>query len=78
MTETGYGIGDAYEGKYGAIAISGILCYNKYDSGQPQQAVVAVDLHTGQQLWERTLGFNGNMYGTGRISFGQIVRIQHQ
>lgn len=73
---TGYAIGDAYEGKYGAIAISGVLCYNKYDSGQPQQTVVAVDLHTGQQLWERTLGFNGNMYGTGRISFGQIVRTE--
>ena len=73
---TGYGIGDAYEGKYGAIAISGILCYNKYDAGQPQQATVAVDLHTGEELWERTLGFNGNMYGNGRISFGQILRFK--
>ena len=71
---TGYGIGDAYEGKWSAIVISGILCYNKYDAGQPQQTVVAVDLHTGETLWERTLGYNDNMYGTGRISFGQILR----
>jgi hypothetical protein len=76
VDSTGYAIGDAYEGKWGAITVSGVLCYNKYDSGQPQQTVVAVDLHTGKTLWERTLGFNGSMYGTGRISFGQIVRIE--
>ena len=28
---TGYGIGDAYEGKWGGIAIGGIFFYNKYD-----------------------------------------------
>jgi outer membrane protein assembly factor BamB len=73
---TGYGIGDAYEGKWGAISISGILCYNKYDAGQPQQKAVAVDLHTGETLWERTLGINDNIYGNGRISFGQILRFK--
>jgi hypothetical protein len=70
VDETGYGIGDAYEGKYGGgVIISGVLFYNKYDSGQPQQAVVAVDIHTGETLWEKSL-FNG------RISFGQVLRFK--
>jgi len=69
VDETGYGIGDAYEGKYGGVIIGGVLFYNKYDSGQPQQAVVAVDIHTGEKLWEKSL-FNG------RISFGQVLRFK--
>jgi len=56
--------------------ISGILCYNKYDAGQPQQTVVAVDLHTGEELWERTLGYDDSKYGNGRISFGQLLRFK--
>lgn len=68
VDQTSYGIGDAYEGKFGGVIISGVMYYNKYDSGQPQQAVVAVDLHTGQELWTRTLGNNG------RIAFGQVLR----
>jgi hypothetical protein len=73
---TGYGIGDAYEGKWGAIVISGILIYNKYDSNQPQQQVVAVDLHSGEELWTKTLGNNGALYGNGRLSFGQVLRFE--
>ncbi len=68
VDETGYGIGDAYEGKYGGVIIGGVLFYNKYDSGQPQQAVVAVDLHTGKELWTKSLLSNG------RISHGQVLR----
>ncbi len=72
---TGYGTGDAYEGKMnGAIAIGGIFFYNKYDAGQPQQEVVAIDLHTGEELWSRSLSNNGVFYGNGRIAFGQVLR----
>jgi hypothetical protein len=76
VDESGYGIGDAYEGKWGGCIISGVLFYNKYDANSPEQAVVAVDLHTGQTLWTRTLGYNGVMYGSGRISFGQVLRFE--
>jgi hypothetical protein len=74
IDETGYGIGDAYEGKFGGVIISGVMFYNKYDSGQPQQAVVAVDLHTGEELWTKSLANNGVNYGNGRIAFGQVLR----
>ena len=72
MGGNSYGTGDAYEGKWaGSVVIGGILFYNKYASflggSSPQQSVVAVDLHTGKQLWERT--FLGNQ----RIAFGQVL-----
>jgi len=64
----GYENGDAYEGKWsGSIIIGGVLYYNKYISGNPQQAVVAINLHTGKQLWEKT--FLSNQ----RLSFGQTL-----
>jgi hypothetical protein len=66
---TGYGIGDAYEGKYGGIIISGVLYYNKFESSEPTQQVVAVDLHTGKEMWTKTL--LNNM----RVSFGQVLSI---
>ncbi|HEX9261313.1 MAG TPA: PQQ-binding-like beta-propeller repeat protein, partial [Candidatus Bathyarchaeia archaeon] len=69
VDETGYGIGDAYEGKWGgACIIGGVLFYNKFESGQAQQQVVAVNLHTGKELWTKTF------FGNQRISFGQVVR----
>ncbi len=62
-----YGTGDAYEGKWaGSIIINGILYYNKFESGQPHQQVVAVDIHTGKELW--TKDFNNS-----RIAFGQVL-----
>ena len=72
--EHGYGTGDAYEGKWaGSVIISGVLYYNKYatftaGSTSPQQAVVAVDLHTGKELWTKTLPV-----GNQRIAFGQVL-----
>jgi hypothetical protein len=67
--EYGFQTGDAYEGKFaGAIIIAGVLYYNRYVSGAPQQTIVAVDLHTGKTLWERSYNFGGN-----RISRGQIL-----
>jgi outer membrane protein assembly factor BamB len=66
--EHAYGTGDAYEGKWvGSVIIGGILFFNKYIAASPQQAVVAVDLHTGKQLWERT--FLSNQ----RMAFGQVL-----
>ncbi|MCL1976495.1 MAG: PQQ-binding-like beta-propeller repeat protein, partial [Candidatus Bathyarchaeota archaeon] len=65
--EIGYQNGDAYEGKFaGSIIISGVLYYNKYVSGAPQQTIVAVDLHTGKTLWERSYDFGGSRISTGQ------------
>jgi len=64
-----YQHGDAYEGKFaGSIIIAGKLYYNRYVSNSPQQTIVAVDLHTGKTLWERSHSFGG-----GRISHGQVL-----
>ncbi|MEM0488846.1 MAG: PQQ-binding-like beta-propeller repeat protein [Candidatus Bathyarchaeia archaeon] len=64
--DRGYKTGDAYEGEWSnPIIISGILYYNKYWSAMTYDTeiypggfsyppgVVAVDLHTGEVLWER-------------------------
>ena len=65
--EDSYGIGDAYEGKWiGSIIISGVLYYHKQEAGAPNQEIVAVDLHTGEVLWEKSLMGQ-------RMSFGQII-----
>jgi outer membrane protein assembly factor BamB len=61
-----YECGDAYEGFYdGSVIIGGVLYYNRYKAGYPTQEVVAVDLHTGEELWIKVLGNNE------RIAFGQ-------
>jgi len=70
---TGYNAfecGDAYEGLFDAsVIIGGNLYYNHYKSGFPTQEVVAVDLHTGEELWTKTLlDPEGNPL---RLSFGQ-------
>ncbi len=67
-----YECGDAYEGKFGtgfpsysySIVLGGVLYYNRYESRMPTQEVVAVDLHTGKELWVKN--FNNT-----RVSFGQ-------
>jgi len=69
--EHGYGIGDAYEGKFsGAVIIDGKLYYNvmgsPFYSTVPTQLVKCVDLHTGEVLWSRQLN-GANL----RISFAQ-------
>jgi hypothetical protein len=71
--QVSYQDGDAYEGKFaGNIIIGGMLFYNKYPTylsrQSPIQAIVAVDLHTGEKLWERSYDFGG-----GRLSAGQIL-----
>jgi hypothetical protein len=62
--------GDAYEGLFSSsVILGGVLFYNHYKSGFPTQEVVAVDLHTGEELWCKPL-----LSPTGtalRLSFGQ-------
>ncbi len=70
--KVGYETGDAYEGKWsGSVIIAGKLYYNKFISGNPQQEVVAVDLHTGKTLWDKPLT-SGNVTNL-RIGFGQTI-----
>ena len=50
--------GDAYEGKFSySVIIGGVLYYNRFTNpergGLPSQGIVAVDLHTGEELWFR-------------------------
>ncbi len=64
--------GDAYEGKVpNSLIVNGIFYYNKkpgyFGGGDPQQTVVAVDMHTGKQLWEKEFTF-----GDGAVDFGMI------
>ena len=62
--------GDAYEGKFSSsVIMNGVLYYNvapggTYSSTLGVQGIMAVDLHTGQQLW-----FKNNT----ALSFGQIL-----
>jgi outer membrane protein assembly factor BamB len=66
--DKGFGIGDAYEGRFSSsVIISGVLYYNRYTDesrgGFSGQGIVAVDLHTGEELW-----FKNNT----RLAFGQV------
>jgi len=81
-----YEHGDAYEGKWvNPVVINGILYYNLYPAQDTStarmldpnykvidQKVVAVDIHTGEELWCKTLGDNQ------RLAFGQIMYWQTQ
>jgi hypothetical protein len=54
--QIGYDPGDAYEGKWsGSLTMGGKLYYQKYASGDAYKEIICVDLHTGQQLWDRVL-----------------------
>jgi hypothetical protein len=60
--------GDAYEGRWPTqFIIGGILYYCPFESGIPDQPVVAVDLHTGKELWTKVFLNNA------RPSFTQII-----
>ncbi len=67
--------GDAYEAFFSySIIIGGVLYYNEYKdvrftSAYPTQSVVAVDLHTGEELWNKPLTTpDGTVL---RLTFGQ-------
>ncbi len=54
----GISCGDAYEGIFeDSVIVGGVLFYNRFARGfagmQFQQGIVAVDLHTGEELWFR-------------------------
>ena len=60
--------GDAYEGRWPVqFIVAGILYYCPYETGIPDQPVVAIDLHTGKELWTKV--FMNNQ----RPSFTQII-----
>lgn len=67
--------GDAYEGRWPVqFIVGGILIYCPYETGLLDQPTIAVDLHTGKELWTKT--FFGNVSGgvaNLRPSFTQII-----
>ncbi|MDG6222296.1 MAG: PQQ-binding-like beta-propeller repeat protein [Candidatus Bathyarchaeota archaeon] len=70
LGEAAFECGDAYEGFFSdSIILAGVLVYNQYKAGFPTQKVVAVDIHTGEELWNKELQ---NLDGKAlRVSFGQ-------
>ncbi|MEM3442207.1 MAG: hypothetical protein QXV09_07995, partial [Candidatus Bathyarchaeia archaeon] len=67
--------GDAYEGKWSnSLVIMGVLIYQKFDSvggNSVANWVVAVDIHTGEELWKRPLKTPDGKVQT--LSFGQVM-----
>jgi outer membrane protein assembly factor BamB len=67
--------GDAYEGKFeSSVVLGGILFYNKFHSGlaggPATQEVVAINMHTGETLWQKPLTApDGSIH---RLAFGQV------
>jgi outer membrane protein assembly factor BamB len=56
--------GDAYEGRFDrSVIIAGKLFYNRFMDDYDNQQIVAVDLHTGEELWIRD---------DARLDFGQV------
>jgi outer membrane protein assembly factor BamB len=75
MGEHGFEQGDAYEPKWtGAVIIGGVVYYNQFETTGPETVlehrVVAVDLHTGEELWNKPLlDLDGN---NRMLDFGQV------
>ncbi len=69
-----YECGDAYEGLFAnSVILAGVLYYNQFKAAggsNIEQNVVAVDLHTGEELWNKPLTTpDGAVH---RLSFGQV------
>jgi outer membrane protein assembly factor BamB len=61
-------IGDAYEGKFiSRLILAGKLYYDLYATADPYHKMACVDIHTGEELWSRTLLDNET------IDFGQTM-----
>ena len=56
-SETGlYATGTAYETKFGAVILNGILYYTEYPgAGNNPVGLKAVDIRTGETVWERNI-----------------------
>ncbi|MBN1357722.1 PQQ-like beta-propeller repeat protein [Candidatus Bathyarchaeota archaeon] len=73
--DQGFDQGDAYEPKWtGAVIIGGIVFYNQFETTGSEtglyRPVVAVDLHTGEELWkQQLLDLNGD---NQNLDFGQV------
>jgi hypothetical protein len=71
----GFDQGDAYEPKWtGAVIIGGIVFYNQFEITGSEtglyRSVIAVDLHTGEELWNKQLlDLNGD---NQNLEFGQV------
>jgi outer membrane protein assembly factor BamB len=71
----GFDQGDAYEPKWtGAVIIGGIVFYNEFEITGSEtglyRSVIAVDLHTGEELWNKQLlDLNGD---NQNLDFGQV------
>ena len=71
----GFDQGDAYEPKWtGAVIIGGIVFYNQFETTGSEtglyRPVIAVDLHTGEELWkQQLLDLDGN---NQNLDFGQV------
>jgi len=74
----GFESGDAYQGKFAtgerySIIIGGVLYYNHFEAtggSNVKQEVVAVDLHTGRELWTKSLLDPNGV--SQRLSHGQL------
>ncbi len=56
ITNDRVSIGDAYQGKFlGSVIMLGNLYYDEYPSTSKIHQIDAVNLHTGQTLWSKTL-----------------------
>jgi hypothetical protein len=65
--QKGFEAGDAYEGKFGGgglfgargiVIMGGMIFYNQFEARggtNVEQEVVAVDIHTGEEIWRRPL-----------------------
>ncbi len=56
-SETGlYSTGTAYETKFGAVILNGILYYTEYPgAGNNPTGLIAVDIRTGSTVWEKNI-----------------------
>ena len=75
MGNWGFEESDAYEPKWtGSVIIGGVVFYNEFESTGSETGlernVIAVDLHTGEELWHKPLlDVDGN---NRNLDFGQV------
>jgi hypothetical protein len=75
MGNNNFEYGDAYEPKWtGSVIIGGVVFYNEFESTGPETGVernvIAVDLHTGEELWHKPLLDNNG--DNQNLDFGQV------